>query len=186
MLVANLTKILTPRGYKTALKLLSTPTWSNFESKGLSPANFAVQSQQLRCLSLTANLFSERRYHDKHEWVTIKDNIATVGISNYAQKLLGDIVFVELPEVNREVEKDDEVGCVESTKSANDIYSPISGKIVEVNEKLESEPHLLNSSPYDEGWIYKMEIPNEEEFSRLMDEDHYEKFVRIQDGDSAH
>ncbi|XP_053204840.1 glycine cleavage system H protein-like [Panonychus citri] len=180
MYFSKLTKSLISFSNVNCFNLMSTTKWINVLSNQPAFSNCLASSNQLRKLSLSVNRFSDRRYHDKHEWVTISDNVATVGISDYAQKALGDIVFAELPEIGREVEKDDEVGCVESTKSANDIYSPLRGEVVAVNEKLESEPHLLNTSPYDQGWIYKMKVPNEEEFSRLMDEKQYENFIKIQ------
>jgi glycine cleavage system H protein len=113
------------------------------------------------------------RYNDSHEWVSVEDGVATVGISDHAQELLGELVFVELPEVGADLAKGDEAAVVESVKAASDVYSPVSGEVVEVNEDLESSPNLVNDEPYSEGWIFKIKLSNEAEVDDLMDSKAY-------------
>jgi glycine cleavage system H protein len=118
-----------------------------------------------------------RYYTDEHEWVDVEDDIATVGITDYAQGQLGDIVFVELPEVGALIEQGKDAAVVESVKAASDVYAPITGEITEVNPALEDDPALVNSSPEDDGWFFKMTIADEGELDALMDEDGYKAFV---------
>lgn len=113
-------------------------------------------------------------YASSHEWVKAGDDgIATVGISDFAQSELGDVVFVELPEVNSLVTVRDEVSVVESVKTASDLYAPVSGEIVAVNEQLNDSPEIINSSPYDKGWIFKIQMSNEEELKELLGAEEY-------------
>ncbi|TPX51590.1 hypothetical protein SeMB42_g00121 [Synchytrium endobioticum] len=125
-----------------------------------------VQFSSKRCLAT-------RKYTPDHEWVSISSDIATVGITDYAQKALGDVVYVELPAVGKSYEAKEQMGAVESVKAASDIYSPVTGEIVEVNKNLEKEPTLLNHSPYEKGWIAKIKVRQPEEFDGLMDEKGY-------------
>jgi glycine cleavage system H protein len=114
------------------------------------------------------------KYASTHEWIRIDDDgIATVGISYHAQDALGDIVFIELPELGTTVLAKDEVAVVESVKAASDIYSPLSGEIIAVNEALADAPETVNSVPYDNGWFYKLKVSNESELDDLMDADAY-------------
>ena len=114
------------------------------------------------------------RYASSHEWVRLDDDgIATVGISDHAQGALGDIVFVELPEPGSTVIAKDEVAVVESVKAASDVYSPVSGEIVQINEELVDAPETVNSVPYDGGWFYKIRLSDEQELDELMDADAY-------------
>ena len=116
-------------------------------------------------------------YTKDHEWISIDGNIATMGITDYAQESLGDITFIELPSVDDDVEQFGEIASVESVKAASDIFAPISGKILEVNGKLEENPGLINKSPYEKGWIVKIEISDMEEASNLMPADEYRSFL---------
>ena len=117
-------------------------------------------------------------YTKEHEWVGIEDGIATIGLSDYAQDSLGDITFIELPSMDDEVEQFGEIASVESVKAASDIFSPVSGKIVEANDELESDPGLINKFPYAKGWIAKIEITDKEELSNLMTADEYRNFLK--------
>lgn len=117
------------------------------------------------------------RYADSHEWVNVEGNVATVGISDHAQGLLGDLVYVELPELDAEVSRGDDAGVVESVKAASDVYAPVSGKIIEVNEDLEDNPELVNSSPYESGWLYRIELQDAGEVNSLMSADEYESHI---------
>jgi|TARA_B110000116_G_scaffold227509_1_gene208448 glycine cleavage system H protein len=114
------------------------------------------------------------KYAATHEWVRLEgDGTATVGISNHAQDALGDIVFVELPEVGATIHAKDEVAVVESVKAASDVYSPISGEIIATNATLADAPETVNAVPYDGGWFYKIQISEEQELDELMDADMY-------------
>ena len=122
----------------------------------------------------------EFRYTRDHEWIKVEGNIGTVGITDYAQKQLGDIVYVELPEVDDEFSKGDEVATVESVKAASPIFIPVSGKIVEVNEELEDAPELLNQDPHGKGWIFKVELSDESELDELMTAESYEELIKAE------
>tara|TARA_Y100000031_G_C8227925_1_gene389376 strand:+ start:759 stop:1142 length:384 start_codon:yes stop_codon:yes gene_type:complete len=116
----------------------------------------------------------ELKFSTNHEWVRLEqDNVAVVGITDFAQGLLGDIVFVELPEVGQQVQLNDEIAVVESLKAASDIYSPISGVILEINEALSDQPEVINSSPDEQGWLYKIEYRNLDELNQLLSPDDY-------------
>ena len=112
-------------------------------------------------------------YTDEHEWLRVEDGVATVGITNYAQEQLGDIVFVELPDVGTTMEQGDDGVVVESVKAASDVYAPASGEIVEVNGDLDGEPAKVNSAAEGDGWLYKMKLSNADELGELMDLDAY-------------
>ncbi len=113
------------------------------------------------------------KYTQSHEWIEIKGGVGTVGVSDHAQEELGDIVYVELPTVGETVKAGEEAAVLESTKAAADVYAPVSGEIVEVNEQLQDNSSLVNSSPQDQGWIYKIKLSNESELEKLMDEAQY-------------
>ncbi len=117
---------------------------------------------------------SELKYAKSHEWVRVEDDgTMTVGISDHAQALLGDLVFVELPEVGTELVAGDECCVVESVKAASDVYMPVSGEILEVNETLADEPEIINSAPYDNGWLFKVQ-PSADEIEDLFDAEAYQ------------
>lgn len=118
-----------------------------------------------------------RYYTDEHEWIEVEGDVATVGITEYAQEQLGDIVFVELPEVGAELGQGDDAAVVESVKAASDVYAPVSGTVTEGNEALEEEPGLVNSSPEEDGWFFKLMLSDKSELNDLMDADAYQKFV---------
>ncbi len=117
-------------------------------------------------------------YTKEHEWLMVDGKIATVGISDYAQESLGDITFIELPVADDEVDQFGELASIESVKAASDIFSPISGKIVEVNSDLEENPGLINQSSYEKGWIAKIEIADIDETSNLMTAEEYSLFLQ--------
>ncbi|MBC2018138.1 glycine cleavage system protein GcvH [Listeria seeligeri] len=114
-------------------------------------------------------------YTEEHEWVKAEDGSYLIGITDFAQDQLGDIVFVELPEVGDTVAKGDSIGSIESVKTVSDFYAPVSGKVVAVNETLEDEPELINSNPYDTGWILKLTEVEDAEVSALLSSEDYEK-----------
>lgn len=121
-----------------------------------------------------SNVPNELKYRDSHEWVRKEaDGTYTVGITEHAQELLGDMVFVDLPDVGNTYSQGDDCAVAESVKAASDIYAPISGEIIEVNSALDGEPELVNSGPYAEGWLFKIKASNESELDSLLDADAY-------------
>jgi len=119
---------------------------------------------------------SHLQYTESHEWVSIEDNSnARIGITDHAQEALGDLVFVELPSVGDEISQGDPCAVVESVKAASDIYAPLSGVVVAVNEELESDPALINADPYGDGWLFELELIDTEELDGLKDADAYEE-----------
>jgi glycine cleavage system H protein len=118
-----------------------------------------------------------RYFTDEHEWIDVEDDTATVGITDYAQGQLGDIVFVELPEVGAGLDKGGDAAVVESVKAASDVYAPITGEVTEINDSLEEEPALVNTSPEEDGWFFRMTIGDASELTDLMDEAAYKEFV---------
>jgi len=123
--------------------------------------------------------FSGLKYSKEHEWVRLDGNKAYIGISNYAQLALGDIVYVELPEVGSKISAADIIGVVESVKTASDIYTPVSGTVLEVNEELIDSPEIINEEPY-ESWMVLVELDDPAEIDELMDEDEYAKFCMVE------
>mgnify|MGYP001250305029 CR=1 FL=1 len=109
------------------------------------------------------------QYSESHEWVKVEDNLATIGISDHAQSLLGDLVYIELPELQSEITLGKEIAVVESVKAASDVYAPISGKVIAVNDALTQTPALMNEDPYDKGWLCQLELNNPEELKGLLD-----------------
>ena len=124
---------------------------------------------------------SELKYLSSHEWVLVEDKVATVGISDHAQELLGDLVYVELPEVGSSIAAGDSVGVVESVKAASDTYAPVSGEVIEINEELEGSPDRINSDPYGDGWMYKVALEDPDELEGLMDADAYAESIEDED-----
>jgi glycine cleavage system H protein len=120
---------------------------------------------------------AEIRYTKEHEWVKVDGDVATVGISPYAQEQLGDVVFVELPEVGKKVEKGKEMAVVESVKAASEVYAPISGEVTEVNSALTDAPATVNEDAMGKGWFAKLKLANKAEIDGLMDEAAYKKYV---------
>ena len=120
---------------------------------------------------------SEKKYSKDHEWVYQEGKIATVGITNYAQESLGDIVFIDLPNVGKSINSGDQVGVIESVKAASDLFSPIGGEIIEVNMELKNSPQLVNSDPENSGWYMKIKIRNENDLNILMNYEEYQKII---------
>ena len=114
------------------------------------------------------NVPNDLLYTSDHEWVSVEGNVATVGITDFAQSELGDIVFVEFPELNSTVEKGQSIGSIEAVKTVADLYMPISGTVIAVNENLDKNPEAVNDTPYDDGWMVKIEITNQDEISDLL------------------
>jgi len=120
---------------------------------------------------------ADLKYTDTHEWLKVRGETALVGITDHAQSQLTDIVFVELPEVGKEVKKGEELCVVESVKSVSELYSPVSGKIANINKKLEDAPETINESPYDDGWLVEIEVTDKSEIEGLLDADSYKKLI---------
>ena len=119
----------------------------------------------------------ELKYTEEHEWILLEDDIATIGITDFAQDQLGDVVFVELPDVGDELEAGKTFGVVESVKAVSDVYAPLSGEVVEINADLPDEPEIINNSPYEDGWMVKIRISSPEEVDELMDSSAYQDFI---------
>jgi len=117
------------------------------------------------------------KYTKDHEWIKIEDNIATIGITDYAQEKLGDIVYVELPDVGETLEKGDAFGSVESVKSVSDCYTPVAGEVIEVNDLLVESPEAINEDPYGEGWMVKIKLQKNQQLDDLMTNVEYENYV---------
>jgi glycine cleavage system H protein len=124
-----------------------------------------------------SNTPTDLKYATSHEWARLDGDIITVGITDHAQEALGDLVFVELPEVGDSINAGDEAGVVESVKAASDIYAPVSGEVVEINPALEDTPELINSDPYGEGWMYKIKVSDLAELDDMMSADEYDAQV---------
>ncbi len=119
----------------------------------------------------------ELRFTPSHEWVRIEDDFAIVGITDYAQTLLGELVYVELPDVGDVIDQDEDCAVVESVKAASDVYCPVGGEIIEINEALADEPNLVNDDPYGNGWLFKIQIDKPEQVEALMTAEEYQKQV---------
>ncbi len=121
---------------------------------------------------------SEKKYSKQHEWVSIEGDVATVGITKHAAEMLGDVVFVELPEKGKSVEKEGQAGVVESTKAASDVYTPLTGEIIETNQTIVDDPAAVNKDPEGGSWFFKIKIKNKSELEGLMSKADYEKFAK--------
>ena len=121
---------------------------------------------------------SEKKYSKQHEWISIEGDIATVGITKHAAEMLGDVVFVELPDKGKSVAKEGQAGVVESTKAASDIYTPITGEITETNQSIVDDPTTVNKDPEGSAWFFKIKIKNKSELETLMNKADYDKFTK--------
>ena len=120
---------------------------------------------------------SEKKFSKKHEWVSLEGDVATVGITKHATEMLGDIVFVEVPSKGKKIEQNSQAAVVESTKAASDVFSPISGEVLEANEAIVNDPSSVNADPENNGWFFKIKIANKSELDSLMTKADYDKFV---------
>jgi len=130
-----------------------------------------------KSITMSNEIRDDLKYTDSHEWIKIIGSIATIGITDHAQSELTDIVFAELPEIGKQIKKGDELCVVESVKSVSEIYAPLSGKIVKINEKLEDAPEIINGQPYDDGWLVEIEIENKDEIDSLITASEYKKLI---------
>ena len=121
---------------------------------------------------------SEVKFSKEHEWIKLEEDIATIGITQHATEMLGDIVFVELPDVGSSVEKDGNAGVVESTKAASDVYTPVSGEVVDANQEIVDDPSKINQDPENSAWFFKLKIKDKSEMDSLMNKDDYDKFAK--------
>jgi len=119
----------------------------------------------------------EKKYTEEHEWVQLTGDIATVGITNHAQESLGDIVFVDLPTIGKEVKAKEELCVIESVKAASDIYSPLDGEVIEINDNLSNDASIVNQDAENEGWIFKIKVSNPDQYNTLMSLDQYLEFL---------
>jgi glycine cleavage system H protein len=123
------------------------------------------------------------KYSKEHEWVLVEGNTATIGITEYAQEELGDIVYVELPEIGEKVVKDDPFGAVESVKAVSDVYAPVGGTVLEINDILPDNPETINDDPYGDGWMIRVELADKDDLKDLMDAEEYAEYVEQQKAD---
>lgn len=121
---------------------------------------------------------ADRKYSKEHEWIKIEGDIGIVGITDFAQQQLTDIVFIELPEKGKKVEKNKQVAVIESVKSVSDIFTPVSGEIIEVNEQLKDSPDAVNKDPFGQGWIFKIKINDKSELNNLMSAEDYDSYIK--------
>ena len=121
---------------------------------------------------------NEVKYSKEHEWIKLEGDVGTIGITQHATEMLGDIVFVELPDVGTAVEKDGNAGVVESTKAASDVYTPVSGEVVENNQAIVDDPAKINSDPENGAWFFKLKIKDKSELDNLMNKEEYDKFAK--------
>tara|TARA_Y100001935_G_scaffold98158_1_gene81556 strand:- start:324 stop:707 length:384 start_codon:yes stop_codon:yes gene_type:complete len=117
------------------------------------------------------------KFTKDHEWLNIQEDLSIVGITDYAQSQLGDIVFVEMPQVSTKIATSESFGAIEAVKTVADLFAPVSGEVIEINDNLDSNPDLVNSDPYDEGWIVKLKIDNNDEINELMNYDEYQEYI---------
>ena len=117
------------------------------------------------------------KFTKDHEWLNLQEDIATVGITDYAQGQLGDIVFIEMPQVSTKIAASESFGAIEAVKTVADLFAPVSGEVIEINDNLDSNPDLVNSDPYIKGWIVKLKIDNNDEINELMNYDEYQEFT---------
>ena len=121
---------------------------------------------------------SEVKFSKEHEWITLEGDVATIGITKHATEMLGDIVFAELPEKGSNVEKDGTAGVVESTKAASDVYTPVSGEVIDNNQSIVDDPAKINSDPENDAWFFKLKIKDKSELDSLMNKEEYDKFAK--------
>nr|ACN10330.1 Glycine cleavage system H protein, mitochondrial precursor [Salmo salar]ACN12690.1 Glycine cleavage system H protein, mitochondrial precursor [Salmo salar] len=160
--------------FSTVLLQLSRPVQ-------ISANRLLWKANTVRTLSTASRLSTALKFTDKHEWVRVEGGIGTVGISNFAQEALGDVVYCGLPEVGQKLEQMEEFGALESVKAASELYSPLTGEVTEINTELADNPGLVNKSCYEGGWLIKMTIDNPAELDGLMDDGSYEKLIKSLD-----
>jgi glycine cleavage system H protein len=129
-----------------------------------------------------ANTPEDNRYAKSHEYIHVEGDVGTVGITDYAQKELGDVVFVELPQVGTQLEMGDELGSIESVKAVSELFSPVTGEVVEINEALAEKPELVNTDPYGDGWMIKVRVTAPDEVDELMTAEDYDDYVQTESG----
>ncbi len=129
-----------------------------------------------------ANTPEDNRYAKSHEYVHVEGDTGVIGITDYAQKELGDVVFVELPQVGSQLEMGEELGSIESVKAVSELFSPVSGEVIEINEALADKPELVNTDPYGDGWMVKVKLSDATEADELMGAEEYEEFVQRESG----
>ncbi|MCS7028253.1 MAG: glycine cleavage system protein GcvH [Bacteroidia bacterium] len=125
------------------------------------------------------NFPSDLKYTSEHEWIRVEGNIGIVGITDFAQKELGDIVYVDIPVLGKTIAQNEVFGSIETVKVVSDLFSPVSGKVIEVNTSINDAPEKINRSPYDEGWLIKIEIANPQELENLLSAEEYQKLIKV-------
>ncbi|KAJ2542683.1 glycine cleavage system H-protein subunit [Coemansia sp. RSA 1933] len=141
----------------------------------------SLLNQRISTRLVAQRMYATKKYTASHEWISIDNGVGTIGITDYAQNALGDVVYVEVPEVDTEVQIEDTVGVVESVKSTSDIYSPLTGTVVESNEELTKNTKLINKSPEKDGWLFKVKFSSQDEVDALLNEVDYKKLIEASD-----
>ncbi|XP_046453507.1 glycine cleavage system H protein-like [Daphnia pulex] len=144
----------------------------------LRPVVHKLNATQITRTFCSTNALAARKYTEQHEWIDVQGKIGTVGVTDYAQGALGDVVFAQLPEPDSELNQMDDCGALESVKAASELYSPVSGTVVEKNKDVEETPALINQSPYEQGWLFKIQLSKPEELDALLDEAGYENHLK--------
>ena len=121
--------------------------------------------------------YKKFKFTKDHEWLNLQEDLSIVGITDYAQSQLGDVVFVEMPQVSTKIAASESFGAIEAVKTVADLFAPVSGEVIEINDNLDSNPDLVNSDPYGEGWIVKVKIDNNDEINELMNYDEYQEYI---------
>jgi glycine cleavage system H protein len=129
-----------------------------------------------------ANIPEDNRYAKSHEYIHVEGDVGTIGITDYAQKELGDVVFVELPQIGSQLEMGDELGSIESVKAVSELFSPVTGEVIEVNEALAEKPELVNTDPYGDGWMVKIRLGAADEADELMNAEEYDEYIEKESG----
>ncbi|KAM5128746.1 glycine cleavage system H protein, mitochondrial-like [Callospermophilus lateralis] len=158
--------------------IVSSFTSASLSQNSISTIGLAAHGERGAPTAESLARSEVRKFTEKHEWITTENGIGTVGISNFAQEALGDVVYCSLPEVGTKLKKQDEFGALESVKAASELYSPLSGEVTEIKEALAENPGLVNKSCYKDGWLIKMTLSDPSELDDLMSEEAYEKYVK--------
>ena len=148
------------------------------EVRGKNIQQVFVHYHFIKKLCERSKLMSEVKFSKEHEWITLEGDVATIGITKHATEMLGDIVFAELPEKGSNVEKDGTAGVVESTKAASDVYTPVSGEVVDTNQAIVDDPSKINEDPEGSAWFFKLKMKDQSEMDSLMNKEEYDKFAR--------
>ncbi|XP_041376915.1 glycine cleavage system H protein-like [Gigantopelta aegis] len=146
-----------------------------------TPRHVVKSNIRARQFCVSVKVLADRYYTDKHEWISVDGNTGRVGISDYAQDKLGEVVYVQLPEIGQELERDGECGCLESVKAASEIFTPMAGTVTEINHLVSDTPKLINDHPYSKGWLFELKLSDSSQLKELKNEDQYNEYIKSLD-----